>query len=46
MTDGEIRAAMESGKLGIENFSEASLEPASYDMRFGSRLLVSSNDGH
>jgi dCTP deaminase len=44
MTDGQIRAAMESGKLGIENFSETSLEPASYDMRFGSRLLVSSND--
>jgi dCTP deaminase len=44
MTDGEIRAAMEAGKLGIENFSETNLEAASYDMRFGSRLLVSSND--
>jgi dCTP deaminase len=44
MTDGEIRAAMQSGKLGIENFSETNLEAASYDMRFGDRLLISSND--
>jgi dCTP deaminase len=44
MTDGEIRDAMEHGKLYIENFSEKSLQPASYDMRIGSRLLISSDD--
>ena len=43
MTDGEIKAAMKLGKLRIDNFSESSLEAASYDMRFGSRLLVSGN---
>jgi len=41
MTDGEIKAAMKLGKLRIDNFSESSLEAASYDMRFGSRLLAS-----
>jgi dCTP deaminase len=44
MKDGEIKAAMKSGKLRIANFSESSLEAASYDMGFGSRLLVSGND--
>ncbi len=44
MTDGEIKAAMESGKLRIANFSEGSLEAASYDMRFGGRLLISSSE--
>lgn len=40
MTDGEIREGMKTGKLAIEDFSEKSLQPASYDMRFGSRLLI------
>jgi len=44
MTDGEMRDAMELGKLHIENFSDRSLQPASYDMRIGSRLLISSDD--
>lgn len=44
MTDGEIKAAMVSGKLRMENFSEKSLQPASYDMRIGSRLLISSEE--
>jgi len=44
MTDDEIRAAMAEGKLQIDNFSEKSLQPASYDMRIGARLLVSSNE--
>jgi dCTP deaminase len=44
MTDGEIKAAMKLGKLRIDNFSESSLEAASYDMCFGARLLVSSNE--
>ena len=41
MTDGEIRGAMASGGLRIDNFSEKSLQPASYDMRVGSRLRSS-----
>jgi hypothetical protein len=45
MTDGGIGAAMQSGKLGIENLSETNLEAASYGMRFGDRLLISSNAG-
>lgn len=44
MTDGELKDAMAAGKLRIENFSEKCLEPASYDMRVGSRLLVSSDE--
>ena len=44
MTDGEIREAMASGGLRIDNFSEKSLQPASYDMRVGSRLLISSDE--
>lgn len=44
MTDGEIREAMTSGGLRIDNFSEKSLQPASYDMRVGSRLLISSDE--
>src|SRR2546425_252071 len=44
MTDNEIRQAMESGKLTIENFSDRSLEPASYDMRVGKRLLISNDE--
>lgn len=44
MTDGEIREAMESRALVIENFSEESLEPASYDMRIGKKSLVSSTE--
>jgi dCTP deaminase len=43
MTDGEIRTAMESGKLHMDNFSDKSLQPASYDMRVGSRLLISND---
>jgi deoxycytidine triphosphate deaminase len=41
MTDGEIREAMKSGDLAIDNFSESCLEAASYDMRVGERLLIS-----
>jgi dCTP deaminase len=44
MTDGEIRAAMASGKLRIDNFGEPSLQAASYDMRIGARLLISSQE--
>jgi len=42
MTDGEVKEAMASGKLNIDNFSDKSLQPASYDMRVGNRLLISS----
>lgn len=41
MTDLEIKEAIESGELQIENLSDKCLQPASYDMRFGSRLLIS-----
>jgi deoxycytidine triphosphate deaminase len=44
MTDAEIRQALGAEKLRIANFSEASLEAASYDMRIGPRLLISSDE--
>ncbi len=44
MTDGEIRQALASKKLLIENFSDECLQPASYDMRIGSKLLISSEE--
>jgi len=44
ITDAEIRQALSAGKLRIANFSEANLEAASYDMRIGPRLLISSDE--
>jgi len=45
MTDGEIKESMRSKDgLRISEFSDASLQPASYDMRIGSKLLVSNQD--
>lgn len=44
MTDGKIKEAMASGELVIGNFSGDFLEPASYDMRVGTRLLISNNE--
>jgi deoxycytidine triphosphate deaminase len=44
MTDGNIKAAMASGDLMIEGFSNSCLEAASYDMRIGNRLLISSDE--
>lgn len=43
LTDGQIREAMAQGKLQIENFSEDSLQPASYDMRLGEEGITSSH---
>jgi dCTP deaminase len=45
MTDGEIKESMAAdGGLRIRNFAEASLQAASYDMRIGSKLLISNNE--
>lgn len=41
MTDGEIQDAVVSGELGITDFADHCLQPASYDMRIGSRALRS-----
>ena len=41
MTDGEIRAAVESGDMAITDFAEYCLQPASYDLRIGGRALRS-----
>ena len=35
LTDQQIKEAVEKGELGIKNFSEACVEPASYDIRVG-----------
>lgn len=42
--DSEIRAAMDAGDLVIEEFSADSLQPASYDLRVGEKLLASHSD--
>ncbi len=42
LTDGQIREAMARQMLHIENFSEDSLQPASYDMRLGQEAITSS----
>jgi deoxycytidine triphosphate deaminase len=45
MTDGEIKESLAAeGGLRIRNFSESSLQAASYDMRIGYRLLISSDE--
>jgi len=41
MTDVEIHHAMDKGDLVIEGFYEPSLQPASYDMRIGKKILIS-----
>ena len=42
MTDGEIKESLATQKgLRIRNFAESSLQAASYDMRIGSKLLIS-----
>ena len=38
MVDHQIREAVRVGTLGIENFVEEGIQPASYDMRIGDRL--------
>lgn len=43
MTDGEIQEAMKKGNLLIENFPPEYLDPASYDMRVGKKVLVTSS---
>lgn len=42
--DDEIRSAIEEGEIRIEEFSEQSLQPASYDLRVGEKLLASHSD--
>jgi len=45
MTDGEIKESMAASVgLRIRNFAESSLQPASYDMRVGPKLLQSSTE--
>ena len=41
LSDVEIREAMRAGKIVIEPFYEPNLQPASYDLRVGRRMLLS-----
>ena len=43
LSDSDIRLAHESGKIGIEPFSESSVQPASYDLRVGNQAAISSD---
>jgi dCTP deaminase len=42
LVDYQIREAVRSGALTIENFSDDGIQPASYDMRIGDRLYSAS----
>jgi dCTP deaminase len=44
LSDTEIRDALKKKRIVIEPFNESSLQPASYDLRVGKRLLVSGNE--
>jgi dCTP deaminase len=44
LTDTELRSALDSGSVLIEPFSDASLQPASYDFRVGADAFVSGSD--
>ncbi|ALA60177.1 dCTP deaminase domain-containing protein [Nitrospira moscoviensis] len=45
LVDHQIRDAVRDGKLGIENFSEDLVQPASYDLRIGN-LVYSPSSSH
>lgn len=42
--DHQIREAMDDGDLVIDEFSERCLQPASYDLRIGAKVLASHSD--
>lgn len=44
MTDGEIKAALDSGHFKIGHYSGAQLQPCAYDARAGKEALVSGKD--
>lgn len=44
LSDVEIRETMQKGNLRIEPFDEQSLQPASYDLRIGKKMLVSGEE--
>ncbi len=44
MSNGEIKEAMESGELGIDEYILDNLQPASYDLRLGDQALLSGQD--
>ncbi|MGA2367677.1 MAG: hypothetical protein ABSF74_03765 [Dehalococcoidia bacterium] len=41
LVDSQIRQMISKGKLGIEPFNPLQLQPASYDLRVSSKILVS-----
>lgn len=43
LSDSEIRSARESGRIAIEPFADASVQPASYDLRVGRQAAISSD---
>ena len=43
LSDQDIRAAHQRGELSIEPFSDASVQPASYDLRVGHQAAVASD---
>jgi dCTP deaminase len=43
LTDGEIKKALNTGEIGISNFSEDCLQPASYDLRVGEEAYTTSS---
>lgn len=43
LTDAQIREAIEAGELTLDPFDDASLQPASYDLRVGKAAFASSS---
>ena len=43
LSDSEIRSACESGRISIAPFADASVQPASYDLRVGTQAAISSD---
>ena len=41
LSGSQIRALVEAGTLGLSPFDEELVQPASYDLRLGSKLLAS-----
>ena len=40
LSDKDIKASIDSGDISISDFDSARLQPASYDIRLGSKFLI------
>ena len=40
LSDKDIKSSIESGDISITDFDDSRLQPASYDIRLGSKFLI------